>query len=150
MSEDRFEDFVGLITAVAKEIQRIKTVELARFGLRASDLMCVYTLQHHPDGLTAAELARTTSVDRAAVSRVVSHLKEAGIVEIGGEEDATTSERYRAPIRLSEKGSAVMLEVNDIIRRIVDQAGSGLSDESRRIMYDSLSSVYKELKEISK
>ena len=150
MSEDRFEDFVGLITAVAKEIQRIKTVELARFGLRASDLMCVYTLQHHPDGLTAAGLARATSVDRAAVSRVVSHLKEAGIVEVGGEEEATAAERYRAPIRLSEKGSAVMLEVNDIISRIVDQAGCGLSDESRRIMYDSLSSVYKELKEISK
>ena len=150
MSENRFEDFVGLITAVAKEIQRIKTVELARFGLRASDLMCVYTLQHHPDGLTAAELARATSVDRAAVSRVVSHLKEAGIVEVGGEEEDTAAERYRAPIRLSEKGSAVMLEVNDIIRRIVDQAGSDLSDESRRIMYDSLSSVYKELKEISK
>ena len=32
--ESRFEDFVGLIGAIDKGIQRIKTAELARFGLR--------------------------------------------------------------------------------------------------------------------
>ena len=48
--ESRFEDFVGLIGAIDKEIQRIKTAELARFGLRASDLMVVYYLEKNPEG----------------------------------------------------------------------------------------------------
>ena len=48
--ESRFEDFVGLIGAIDKEIQRIKTAELARFGLRASDLMVVYYLEKNPAG----------------------------------------------------------------------------------------------------
>ena len=33
--ETRFEDFVGLISGLYKEIQRIKTSEGARLGLRA-------------------------------------------------------------------------------------------------------------------
>ena len=148
MIEDRFEDFVGLVTAIEKEIQRIKTAELSRFGLRASDLMCVYTLERHPEGMTAAELARVTSVDRAAVSRVLARLETEGIVEVG--DQGSDGGRYRAPVRLTDKGAAIMLEVDDIIRGVVEQAGSGLTEERREAMYDSLSSVYEQLKGISK
>ena len=148
MIEDRFEDFVGLVTAIEKEIQRIKTAELSRFGLRASDLMCVYTLERHPEGMTAADLARVTSVDRAAVSRVLARLEAEGIVEVG--EEGSGGGRYRAPIRLTDKGAAIMLEVDDIIRGVVEQAGSGLTEERREAMYDSLNSVYEQLKGISK
>ena len=38
--ETRFEDFVGLISGLYKEIQRIKTSEGARLGLKGSDVMC--------------------------------------------------------------------------------------------------------------
>ena len=146
--EERFEDFVGLVTAIEKEIQRIKTAELARFGLRASDLMCVYTLERHPEGMTAAELARATSVDRAAISRVISRLASNGFVDVG--EDDPGRGRYRAPIRLTEKGEAAMLEVDQIICRVVEQAGSGLTEERREAMYASLDSVYQQLKEIAR
>lgn len=39
--ETRFEDFVGLISGLYKEIQRIKTSEGARLGLKGSDVMCL-------------------------------------------------------------------------------------------------------------
>ena len=39
--ETRFEDFVGLISGLYKEIQRIKTSEGARLGLKGSDVMAV-------------------------------------------------------------------------------------------------------------
>ena len=42
--ETRFEDFVGLISGLYKEIQRIKTSEGARLGLKGSDVMCLYYL----------------------------------------------------------------------------------------------------------
>ena len=98
--ESRFEDFVGLIGAIDKEIQRIKTAELARFGLRASDLMVVYYLEKNPEGLTGADLARLADVDRAAVSRTVTRLAADGFVEVGEE-----STRYRAPIRLTDRAA---------------------------------------------
>ncbi len=148
MFEERFEDFMGLITAIEKEIQRIKTAELGRFGLRAGDLMCVYHLQKHPEGLTSAELARAVDVDRAAVSRVVARLSDDGFVEVG-EDEAGSNGRYRAPIRLTEKGHAVMVEVDDIIRDVVSEAGSGLSPSNREAMYASLSSVLDKLRTIS-
>ncbi|WP_321971536.1 MarR family winged helix-turn-helix transcriptional regulator [Paratractidigestivibacter sp.] len=148
MFEERFEDFVGLIATIEKEIQRIKTAELARFGLRAGDLMCVYNLQKHPEGLTSAELARLAGIDRAAVSRVVCRLSAEGFIEVG-EDDGPSNGRYRAPLRLTEKGHAVMVEVDDIIRNVVSAAGSGLSAENREAMYKSLSSVLEQLKNIS-
>ena len=145
--EERFEDFVGLITAIEKEIQRIKTAELGRFGLRGGDLMCIYNLQKHPEGLTSAELTRLAGIDRAAVSRVVARLSSEGFVEVG-EDEAGSTGRYRAPVRLTEKGQAVMVEVDDIIRDVVSTAGSGLSPSRREAMYTSLSSVLEQLKAI--
>lgn len=143
--ESRFEDFVGLIGAIDKEIQRIKTEELARFGLRASDLMVVYYLEKNPEGLTGADLARLADVDRAAVSRTVTRLAADGFVEVGEE-----STRYRAPIRLTEKGYAAMAEVNGLISQIVRQAGGGLMDEQRRALYASLESVLGQLRVIAR
>ena len=63
MGESRFEDFVGIISALNKEIQRIKTAEAHRLGFRGSDVMCLYYLVKHPEGLTASELARKRKVD---------------------------------------------------------------------------------------
>ena len=86
MGESRFEDFVGIISALNKEIQRIKTAEAHRLGFRGSDVMCLYYLVKHPDGLTASELARMIDVSRAAMSRTIAHLAEDGFVEVGSEE----------------------------------------------------------------
>ena len=69
--ETRFEDFVGLISGLYKEIQRIKTSEGARLGLKGSDVMCLYYLERSKDGLTGADLARMAGVTRAAVSRTL-------------------------------------------------------------------------------
>ena len=41
--ETRFEDFVGLISGLYKEIQRIKTSEGARLGLKAP-ISCACTI----------------------------------------------------------------------------------------------------------
>ena len=72
--ETRFEDFVGLISGLYKEIQRIKTSEGARLGLKGSDVMCLYYLERSKDGLTGADLARMAGARwhiwrRAATSR---------------------------------------------------------------------------------
>ena len=42
--ETRFEDFVGLISGLYKEIQRIKTSEGARLGLKGLRTLCACTI----------------------------------------------------------------------------------------------------------
>ena len=99
MERERFEDFVGLITLVYKEIQRIKTVEAGKLGLKGSDIMCLYYLGQHEEGLTGSELAREADVTRAAVSRTLAHLEEDGFVEVADEQG--TGSRDGSPLRLT-------------------------------------------------
>ena len=140
MTEQRFEDFVGIISALNKEIQRIKTAEARRLGFRGSDVMCLYYLVKHPEGLTASELARMVDVSRAAMSRTVAHLAEDGFVEV--DEDTT----YRAPIRLTDKGYEAARPLDDIIHRVLDEAGGELAFRERLQMYDSLNHILERLR----
>ena len=150
MEESRFEDFVARhilpeqTSAVSKEIQRIKNAEARRLGFRGADVMCLYYLVKHPDGLTAAELARLVDVSRAAVSRTVAHLAEDGFVEVGGSDDDAS--RYRAPIRLTEKGYEAARPLDDIIHRVLDEAGGELALRQRMQMYDSLNHILERLR----
>ena len=144
MEESRFEDFVGIISALSKEIQRIKNAEARRLGFRGADVMCLYYLVKHPDGLTAAELARLVDVSRAAVSRTVPHLAEDGFVDVGGSDDDAS--RYRAPIRLTEKGYEAARPLDDIIHRVLDEAGGELALRQRMQMYDSLNHILERLR----
>ena len=144
MEESRFEAFVGIISALSKEIQRIKNAEARRLGFRGADVMCLYYLVKYPDGLTAAELARLVDVSRAAVSRTVAHLAEDGFVEVGGSDDDAS--RYRAPIRLTEKGYEAARPLDDIIHRVLDEAGGELALRQRMQMYDSLNHILAKLR----
>ena len=145
MGETRFEDFVGIISALDKEIQRIKTAEAKRLGFRGSDVMCLYYLVKHPDGLTASELARVVDVSRAAMSRTIAHLAEDGFVEVGDADDEDAS-RYRAPVRLTEKGHEAARPLDDIIHRVLDEAVGELAMRQRLQMYDSLNHILERLK----
>lgn len=148
MEQSRFEDFVGLITLISKEISRIKTVEAAKLGLKGSDIMCLYYLGRHEEGLTGAELARESDVTRAAVSRTLAHLEEDGFVEVCGEQG--TGSRYRAPVRLTEKGRRANAEAGEVIRRVVIEAGEELGDIQRVQMYRSLNLILERLRGISR
>lgn len=137
--EGRFEDFVGLVNALYKEVQRIKTARAERLGLRASDVMGLYHLARAEGPLTSAELARRCEVDRAAMSRSVTRMAAAGFVSVD-------EGSYRAPVSLTEKGVSTFREVEQEIVRVVERAGSTLSDDDRAGMYRSLASVLEELR----
>ena len=139
--ETRFEDFVGLISGLYKEIQRIKTSEGARLGLKGSDVMCLYYLERSKDGLTGADLARM-----AAVSRTLAHLEEGGYVEVDDSGDAAV--KYRAPVRLTALGGESMSEADRIIREVLDTTGKAMGVEQREQMYASLRTILNTLREI--
>ena len=148
MEQTRFEDFVGLISLISKEVQRIKAVEAVRLGIRGSDVMSPYYLGRHEEGLTGAELAREADLTRAAVSRSLARLEEQGLVEVC-EGDAGGS-RYRAPVRLTERGRRSDAEMGEVIRRVVAEAGEELGDIQRVQMYRSLALILERLRGISR
>lgn len=134
----QFESFVGIISLANKEISRIKGQEMGRLGLKGSDSMCLYYLKKHPEGITSAELARLIGVDRAAVSRILTHLEERGLVRSEG---AKGCRGYRVPILLTERGMLAMREFDGIIDNVVNHAIEGVSPEDRKAIYRALDAI---------
>ena len=141
----RFESFVGTIYALNKEVQRIKTLKMKRFGLRATDTMTMYYLGQHPEGLPESDLARLVRVDRAAITRTVAKLKEKGFVRLV---DAAGNTRYRVPVLLTEQGWDASREMDQIIFDVVEQVSADISEDQREAMYVTLTEIANRLEQI--
>lgn len=136
---ERFEEFVGLVSGLEKEITRIRAAECERLGVRGGDLMCLYCLGRAQGGMTAAELSRRAGVTRAAVSRSLAQLEQGGLVAVEPARD--DARLYRAPVRLTPAGRETMAEVDAAISRVMERVDSALDDEQRPRLYASLASV---------
>ena len=136
---ERFEEFVGLISSLEKEVQRIRAVECERLGLRGADLMCLYCLGRSDSSLTAAELSRRAGVTRAAVSRSLAQLEQGGLVAVASAPG--DARLYRAPVSLTSAGRKTMAEVDEAVSRVMARVDSALDDDQRTRLYASLASV---------
>ena len=145
---ERFEEFVRLVSSLEKEVQRIRAAECERLGLRGADLMCLYYLGKSAGGMTAAELSRAAGVTRAAVSRTLATLSEQGLVEV--DEAAGDTRRYRAGVRLTERGRVAMSGVEAAVSRVMSTVDSALEEGERSELYASMASVLECLKGIDR
>ena len=132
---DRFEQFTISVSRIYQCIQKIQRQEMANYGLKSAHVACLLTLQQHP-GITAAELGKLCEKDKAAISRTVTELERVGMLCRGEDNGA-----YRAQLSLSEDGIAVAEKVKARTLLAVDQAGNGLTDEDRKIMYGALERI---------
>lgn len=137
----RFESFVTGITVCYKYLQRIKTAEMTEFGLKGTHVMCLFYLQHNPEGLTATQLSQMCAEDKAAISRALVIMQDKGLVYIPGEK------RYRAQIRLTEAGMDMARQLDETIRQWVGFVGDDLTDEDRATFYRVLELLGRNLRE---
>ena len=63
-----------------------------------------------------------------------------------GDEEAADATKYRAPVRLTQKGREAARPLDDIIHRVLDEAGGELAARQRMQMYDSLNHILERLK----
>lgn len=143
----RFEDFVSTISSIHKNIQKIKKNKMKDFGLNGTHVMFLFYLAQYPEGLTAAQLCKMASEDKAAVSRILSELEEK---ELLCYPEQNSTKKYRASAVLTEKGRLVTGQFNDIICNVVGRIGSGISDEDRDSMYRSLDIISRNLDALAK
>ena len=78
MESERFASFYLLISGIYKEIQRIESHRIKEMELKSVHVLWLYLLQKHPEGLSAAELARRGDIDRSLVSREIGMLVKRG------------------------------------------------------------------------
>lgn len=86
---------------------------------------------------TAAELARAMSVDPAQMSRIISRLRQAGVIQL----DADTRDRRQSMITLTEEGRAAFATLNEATIRRVARLVAPIEAERRASLVAALSTV---------
>lgn len=129
--KQRFEIFVTAISQINRSIQKLKSQEMADFGLKGTHVMCLFQLQQHKEGLTSSQLAQLCDEDKAAISRSISELRARGLVQL----PETTGRHYRMHITLTDAGRSVTEQMNDKIIEAVMAGAQGYSQQEREIFY---------------
>lgn len=142
----RFEQFCAAISGIQRSISRIERVEMAKFDLKGPHAQCLLAMRRNPGGITAAQLCELCEKDKAAVSRMVAELEQAGMVVRVDPE----GKRYRSKLLLTEKGNQVAQSVNRIVYRAVSQAGAGYDPEQRQTFIRVLKTIEDNLQAICK
>ena len=143
---NRYEQFTTSISCIYKIIQKIKRDGMAKYGLKGPHVQCLIAMHHNPDGLTISRLGELCDLDKAAISRAVAELENREIIEAR----QPGEKLYRAPLRLTKKGSQLSAEISEIAEQAVTQAGSGLSDQERKVFYSCMDRITENLQRMAR
>lgn len=135
--ESRYELLSGSISSMYHDIQKIERTEMARYGLKGPHAQCLLAMKKHPEGITAARLCEVCEKDKAAVSRILAELEEAGMIL----RENRNGSRYRAILLLTDRGQEAAAAVVEKARLAVELAGKGFGAEEREVFYRVLSII---------
>ena len=142
---ERFETFVSLISQLQKDIQKLKQIEMQEFGLKGPDVMCLYYLSKYEAGLTHSQLCQLTSVDKAAISRILADLLKKGYIFYPEKKDG---KKYNMNAVLTPSGMEIATQLNKIITNMLSVLSEGISEKDRCTMYRSLQKIAENLNQI--
>ena len=144
--QSRYELFATSVSCIYHDIQKIERVEMAKYGLKGPHAQCLLAMSRCPAGITASQLCEICEKDKAAVSRTLSELERAGMIQ----RDMPGGVRYRAMLTLTQQGKAAADAVCRRAQLAVEQAGAGLDDEKREVFYQALTLISENLHNICK
>ena len=139
MEPVRFEKFTLLIDGIHKSINKLKFDTAPYLGVKSVHVFWVYELSLHPDGLTAAEIAAVSMVDRSLISREIAALKKDGYVEC---EDTGKKRSYNARITLTEKGRELAAKITKEAMYVQSMVDVGITAEELVGFYSTLEKLY--------
>ncbi len=137
--EDLFVDFTLSILRLNKLVQKIKTFEVDKYGLKPIHVMCSYYLNKNPQGLTAKELSELTLEDKAAISRALKMMQEKGYV-------IYDANRRNATIKLTETGKQFANIICARAEKAVSAGSMQFTEEERIFFYKSLDVINENLR----
>ena len=146
MESVRFEKFTLLIDGIHKSINKIKFDTAPFLGVKSVHVFWLYELAKHPEGLTAAEIAAVSMIDRSLVSREIAALKRGGYVEC---EETGSKRNYNARITLTEDGKQLAEKITREAIEVQSKVDAGITDEELESFYLTLEKLYKNFASIS-
>lgn len=142
---DRYVTFSTYIEKLYKDIQKVKTDRMNRFGLRSTDVSVMIMASRHPDGLTVTELASECGVDKAVVSRAMHSLLLQGYMTYTN----NILRNYRKKIKLTEKGMATVDTISHLAEQAVSEVSRDISQSDLDIFYRTLEKITKNLNSLT-
>lgn len=140
----RFEQFCNSIAVIQHAITKIERLEMEKYGLKGPHAQCLLTIRQHPEGITSAMLCELCRKDKAAISRTVSELEEAGMIS----RFDPRGKRYKTMLYLTEKGALVAQDVEVIVHRAVSRASRGYDVKTREVFVQVLGLIASNLQEL--
>ena len=141
---DRFAQFVAGISCINRCIQKIERDVMVHYGLKGPHAQYLIAMSRYPDGVTATQLTSLCEKDKAAVSRAVSELEKSGLLHRASEGNS-----YRAMLTLTAQGKTAAEQLIHQAEIAVEQAGHGLTDETRATFYSAFNLIASNLQRIS-
>lgn len=142
--EDRYKVFTGLITNISRCIQKIKKEEMEALGYKGGQVQCLFSLYTTDGELTSTELGEICGEDKGMLSRTLKGLISEGLVFVDEQKD----QKYKNPIKLTEKGTRVAEKIADKIGEMIKNGSRGISTADRESLYGSLSRISENLTKI--
>ncbi len=146
MEHVRFKKFTLLIDGIHKSVHSLKMTVAPDLGVKGVHILWVYELLHIPEGLTAAELASRSKVNRSLVSREIEALISGGYISTASEGGSRYNEKYS----LTDKGRALAVRIHEEVVAVQKAAGFGISEEELISFYSTLEKLNNNFSNIEK
>lgn len=141
----RFREFSLLITNAGRAINKIKNIEMKRYGLKGSQVNCLFYL-YNKQQMTASGLCSICDEDKGAVSRTLKELEEMGYIEC--KKDAS-KKKYNAVLQLTVKGQKIAKLITEKIDDIINYDKNYITDKELSDFYKTFYKIYENLKKFS-
>ena len=144
---DRFETFVLSVDAIHKCINKIKQDIISDTDLKGVHTLWLYELLKNSEGLTAAQLAAKSNIDRSLVSREVSILIENGYISLA---EGAKKRGYNTRLVLTERGRACAEQISASAQALQNAVSGKISDGELMTFYSVLLRISANLESLSK
>lgn len=135
MEKIRFEKFTLLIDGIHKSISKMKLDAAPYMGVKGVHVFWIYEISKHDGGLTSAELAAVSRVDRSLVSREIAALMKGGYISSLGRGGA---KRYNDRFVLTERGRELAEWIKERVLGVQNAVSAGIDEEELAVFYSVL------------
>ena len=139
LNKHGYERFIILIEGVQKEIRKLKLSTAPTLGIKGVHIFWLAHIGASECGMTAAEIAAASMVDRSLISREIEALKRNGYLEM------RRGRRYV----LTEEGRRIALEIEKKAKEIQGIVNDGIAEEELDVFYKTLERLSDNFKTIS-
>jgi len=135
--EKRYMLFTSTVASLYQSIQKIRAMEMDRFHLKTGHVTCLLLLYHHPEGITHKKMTELCEMDKAAVSRYITTLRERGFIT----DDTADEKKYHRRIHLTDAGMRVAERTTEMVVRAVENGSASMTEAERIRFYDRMQEI---------